>query len=86
MTAFKALRSPVAAFLAASLLAVAVSGCSDKRDDDKVKWRVRSNPLVPAFSVVGAESGFDFTSAPRQDAVGYGQGAAVADIDGDGDL
>jgi hypothetical protein len=40
----------------------------------------------PTFGDITFEGGLSFTSVSRQDAVGYGQAAAVADFDGDGDL
>jgi hypothetical protein len=42
--------------------------------------------VVPLFVDATAASGVAFTSLPRSDVVGYGQGVAVADFDGDGDL
>ncbi|MHC4924461.1 MAG: FG-GAP repeat domain-containing protein [Planctomycetota bacterium] len=43
-------------------------------------------PRTPSFSDMTKDSGVDFTSVPRPERIGYGQGLAVADVEGDGDL
>ena len=66
------------------ILGALLTGCSDPAAIPVPS--LPAGPLVPRFTDVTAASGVDFTALPRPDLLGYGQGAAVADIDGDGDL
>ncbi len=70
------------------LLGLLASGCSDPPAPPPAPPPPApvAGPAVPRFTDVTASSGVDFTALPRPDLLGYGQGAAVADIDGDGDL
>ena len=66
------------------ILAAALAACTGE-----VRFESRPGPVEPAeplFLDATPLTGVDLVSLSRLDVVGYGQGAAVADFDGDGDL
>ncbi len=71
--------------LLALLAAAASAGCG-RRDPDGGGTGQDPGDILPVFTDATAASGVAFTSLSRADAASYGQGAAVADIDADGDL